>query len=555
MEYFADFETNNNPDDCHVWGYGVVNMEQIEQSFCYGTSISEFMSIVCSGIYPKCYFHNLNFDGAFIMHYLFDNGFIHTTDKKMKKKQFKAVIGEDRQIYSIKVKWGAAKSSVTTFLDSAKILISSIEELGELIGEETKGKIDYNKNRPKGYEPTFDEIDYIYRDVAIGAKAIKKAKEMGIDRMTIGSSAMESFKLSIGKKKYDYYFPVIPVEIDTFIRDAYKGGFNYLSPNFVNKEVGEGIVLDFNGIYPYHLKNRPMPVGFPKRFEHKYHKNDDYPLFFQRFTAIFRLKEGGLPFIRIANDLRFNASANIETTNGEEVTLTLAAPDFELFVENYDIDAIIYEGGYMFRAETGIFDKYVDKWEKEKELCTKNGNKVGRKLAKRMNNSLGGKFGTHRGLINRVPMRDDRKNLYYMEQTAIEQDKGYVPVAAYMNSWARFTEINTALSVKERLIYTDTDSLHLTGTEIPTHIPIDQGKAGYWKVERVFSRAKFLKRKCYIEEENGEVKVTITGMPSRIHNQVTFENFRPGVLYRGKLTSEHVPGGVVLTETPFWIKC
>jgi hypothetical protein len=43
-------------------------------------------------------------------------------------------------------------------------------------------------------------------------------------------------------------------------------------------------------------------------------------------------------------------------------------------------------------------------------------------------------------------------------------------------------------------------------------------------------------------------------MPSRCHDQVTFDNFEIGATYSGKLYRRNVPGGVVLYEGDFKIR-
>ena len=42
-------------------------------------------------------------------------------------------------------------------------------------------------------------------------------------------------------------------------------------------------------------------------------------------------------------------------------------------------------------------------------------------------------------------------------------------------------------------------------------------------------------------------------MPKACHSQVTFENFKVGAVYTGKLIPKHVDGGTILEETTFQI--
>ena len=77
---------------------------------------------------------------------------------------------------------------------------------------------------------------------------------------------------------------------------------------------------------------------------------------------------------------------------------------------------------------------------------------------------------------------------------------------------------------------------------------------GAWKHEATFSKARFIRQKCYIEEIDGEIKITCAGLPKNCYDFVTWDNFRTGFTCGGKLTYSHVKGGVILKETEFTIK-
>lgn len=109
------------------------------------------------------------------------------------------------------------------------------------------------------------------------------------------------------------------------------------------------------------------------------------------------------------------------------------------------------------------------------------------------------------------------------------------------------------------------DSIHmreLPEEELKQFIDIDDYRLGAWKLESKFKRGKFLRQKCYVEEDyNGELNVTIAGLPHRLHKYITFENFKVGFSILAsdttkdhKLTYKHVNGGVLLVETDFTIK-
>ena len=106
----------------------------------------------------------------------------------------------------------------------------------------TKLKIDYTAYREEGHELTQEEISYIHNDVAIVASALKTLFDEGLTKLTQASNAMYDYKLSIGKKAFEYWYPVL--ENDDTLRKSYKVGFTYLNDKYINKEVKDGIVLD-----------------------------------------------------------------------------------------------------------------------------------------------------------------------------------------------------------------------------------------------------------------------------------------------------------------------
>ena len=113
--------------------------------------------------------------------------------------------------------------------------------------------------------------------------------------------------------------------------------------------------------------------------------------------------------------------------------------------------------------------------------------------------------------------------------------------------------INT---VKTCTTIPDTDSIHcgITIEELQQFCEIDNVKLGAWKHEGTFTKAKFIRQKCYLEEMNNEINITCAGMPKTCYDFVTWENFKTGFTCGGKLTFKHVKGGVKLVETDFTIK-
>jgi hypothetical protein len=183
-------------------------------------------------------------------------------------------------------------------------------------------------------------------------------------------------------------------------------------------------------------------------------------------------------------------------------------------------------------------------------------------------------------VTGKVPYLKEDGALGFTSGEEETKDPVYTPMGVFITSWARYTTITTAQKCYDRILYCDTDSIHILGTDIPEVIAdlIDPKKLGYWKHESTFKRAKFVKQKTYVEdiygkmvwddEEQMEVfeecepseatttklNVKCAGMSEKAKANVTFENFDVGLTVKGNLKPKQVPGGVVLLDDEFTIK-
>ena len=104
--------------------------------------------------------------------------------------------------------------------------------------------------------------------------------------------------------------------------------------------------------------------------------------------------------------------------------------------------------------------------------------------------------------------------------------------------------------------------LELPEEELKEFIDIDDYRLGAWKLESTFKRGRYLRQKAYIEEGyDGEMNVTIAGLPKKLGKYVNFDNFNIGFSILAsdetkehKLTYRHVKGGVLLEDTDFTIQ-
>ena len=563
--FTADFETATwLEDESYVWAWALCDIEDPDK-VDIGNSIDSFFERIKKENNPYVYFHNLKFDGEFILYYLMSNGYEYVEKREKRNNTFSTLISDMGLFYSIEVYFEVGKKTKkVTFIDSLKIINQTVESMPKTFKiPEKKLEIDYNLPREVGHILTKEEIDYVKNDVVIVARALSYLFGMGLTRMTAGSNALGEYKNIMRLNRFRALYKPLNYDIDKDIRRAYRGGFTYCNPLYKGKTTGEGEVLDVNSLYPSVMYNEILPFGEPFFYNGEYVEDKVYPLYIQRLTCSFKIKEGKIPTIQIKHS-RFVDNEYITDSGIEPVALTLTSIDLKLFLEQYDVYDLHYECGWKFKGMRGLFTSYIDKWIEVKNESTITGNKGMRQVAKIMLNSLYGKFATSLDVQSKIPYLEDDIVKYRLGEKD-KKDGVYLPMGAFITAYARDKTIRTSQAIKTYSIekygkdlycYSDTDSIHtlLPIEELQKFCEIDDVKLGAWKHESHFTRAKFIRQKTYLEEIDGEINITCAGLPNRCYDQVTWENFKEGLKVDGKLAFKHVKGGVNLVETEFTIK-
>lgn len=577
----ADFETTTDIDDCRVWAWAICEIGEVE-NFYTGNDIDSFMEFVQTEIHNgKYYFHNAKFDFQFIISWLLTHGFIHIEDKKDRDDlTFTTLITDTGQYYSMEVffKVHGKKVIKATFYDSLKILNFSVSQIAKDFDLPIrKLELDYKSKRKIGHQLTDHEIDYIKNDVEIMARALEIMFARGLTKMTIGSDALHNYKQM--NENFKQFFPVLDFDIDKDIRKSYKGGFTYLNPLYKGKESGKGIVFDKNSMYPAKMVQEYLPIGRPEYFEGQYKIDETYPLYSQTLTCVFKIKPGKIPSIQIKKSSYFLPNEYVENSDDQPVTLTLTTPDLELFLQQYDVWDLEWQGGWKFRQAKGLFDKYINYWTEQKIKSKKEGNSAMYTISKLLLNSLYGKMGLNPLCGRKTPYLDENGIVRYKTEDVEKRDPIYVAEAAFITAYARRDIIETSQTIRDyslekygydAYIYSDTDSIH---TNLPEEdidglakiMDIDDYRLGAWKLESRFKRGKYLRQKCYIEQDyNDVIHATVAGLPKKLSHLLNFDNFDIGFTTAdftpeqigeagNKLTYKYVKGGVVLIDTDFSI--
>lgn len=562
--YTADFETTTSENFkrdgiVRVWAVNVCDIDTCTSVFT-SNNIDDFFKWCEKGENKEIYFHNLKFDGTFIIDWLYRHNYKYA-DNDPFAKSFKTLISDMGVWYEITIYYKVFNKRYhkVVIRDSLKKLPFSVHEISKAFNLETqKLEIDYNAYRAENYELNEQELKYIENDTKIVAEALRIQYSKGLEKMTIGADALNSFKNILSKKAFKYLFPVLNNEIDRDIRSSYKGGFVYLNPKHTNKVLNNVISFDVNSLYPSVMYDNAMPYQQPKYFKGKYKQDDLYPLFIQNIYVNFELKTGYLPTIQIKNNFRFKPTEYVTSSNNEMINLVLTSVDLALFLEHYNIMDIDYIDGFKFKQVRNLFKDYIEYWIEIKKSSTG----AMRTLAKLMLNSLYGKFGTNPKKCQLKPIFDKEENqVKYQRQEETIEDSVYTALASFVTAYARNKTIRTAQKVYKYFVYADTDSIHLVNTsyeEISKLIDVDDKNLGAWKYEGLAERAKFLRAKTYVKEKviDNEKKlfVTCAGMPDTCKENVTFDNFVVGAKFGGKLQSKRVRGGTILQDIEFTIQ-
>lgn len=582
QHFMCDFETTvyDGQEDTQVWASAIVpiSTQGITDSTTQDVQIFHSIDALFDYVFELkqnsiLYFHNLKFDGEFILYYLIHKEkFTHALedvngvkkwkkDRDMKSGEFKYMISDMGQWYDIVLKKG---SQLIQIRDSLKLLPFSVKRIGLSFGTRHK-KLDmeYDGFRYPGCEITDKEKEYIANDVLVVKEALEIMFNQGHNNLTIGSCCMQEFRRITGKADYNLFFPdLYGIELNEtehgepnageWIRHSYRGGWCYLVKGKENKLYHNGTTADVNSLYPSVMSSESgslYPCGKPKFWtgalpdeaigENKY--------YFIRIRTRFRIKPLHLPFIQVKGSPLYRSTECLVTsdvynkkdgcyydeyididgsTKPAIVELTLTMTDYQLIKEHYDLYDLEEIDGCWFWGQVGIFDMYIDKYKKIK-LESKG---AVRELAKLFLNNLYGKMATNTNSSFKLCYTREDGSLGFETQEEHDKKPGYIAVGSAITSYARNFTIRAAQKnyhgkTKPGFIYADTDSIHC---DLPPDkiegIKVHDKDFCCWKLEAQWDVAWFCRQKTYIEHvvaenlqpiEKPYYNIKCAGMPQR----------------------------------------
>ena len=657
--YVADFETTvyEGQKSTEVWAAAIVELHSEDVSIFH--SIDELFNYICSFDYNSIiYFHNLKFDGEFWIHYLltktnFKQAFVKVDDvndgyfkdrRDLHSKEFIYSISSKGMWYSITIKNG---KYFIELRDSLKLIPTTVKRMGESFKtKHQKSSIEYTGYRYAGCEITDEEKSYIANDVLVVKEVLEIMYSEGHTSLTIGSCCLQEYKNNNIFYDYDASLPnlyeiEIPKEdfgsetIGNYIRNSYRGGWCYVVDGKRNKIHTNGTTADVNSLYPSMMHSESgnkYPIGKPQFWIGDYIPNealDDDHYYFIRINTQFKIKPKYLPCIQVKGSPFYRPNEWLKTSdiyskvdheyhsriidlNGNEVpasvTLTLTQTDFDLIREHYFlINCKILDGCY-FRAISGLFDEYIDKYKNIKI----NSKGAVREIAKLFLNNLYGKMATSTDSSFKVAYLHEDNSLGFVPVIQNKKKPGYIPIGSAITSYARNFTIRAAqknyYGVRNRgFIYADTDSIHcdLSPDELKG-IKVDNTAFCCWKLESCWDKAVFIRQKTYAEHVTHENLIPVqeldipkepyweikcAGMPDTCKNLFllsmnkntakilnsewfdlvddeyktadivqflsktrTIKDFNYDLQIPGKLIPKHIDGGIILTDTLYTMK-
>ena len=590
--FVGDFETTvyDGQTDTEVWASALVEMDT-EDVMVFGSIDSTFSFLQAQKENIIVYYHNLKFDGSFILSYLLtelnyeqaydiidEEKFIvqWRDDKYMKNKQVKYQISAMGQWYKIVVK---THNKFIEFRDSVKLLPFKVEEIGKSFKtKHQKLSMEYKGKRYANCYISPEELEYIKNDVLVVKEALEIMFEEGHKKLTIGSCCLAEFKKTIMRVDYENWFPdLYQIELDEnlygsptigdYIHHSYHGGWCYVVLGKECTRKHNGITIDVNSLYPSVMSGQSgnrYPIGKPKFWKGNYippEAEGDNKFYFVRIKTRFQIKEDMLPFIQLKRDARYDSTEMLTTSdvywNGQyyrytkrpdgtlhDTTqiLTLTMMDYELLKKHYELfDFEILDGCYFY-AMVGLFDEYIEKYKKQK--MTSKGAK--RQLAKLFLNNLYGKMASNTNSSFKVAFVKEDMSLGFKIVSAHDKKPGYIPIGSAITSYARcFTITAAQLNYhgvdKPGFIYADTDSIHC---DLPVEelvgVTLHDTEFCCWKPEASWDEAIFTRQKTYIEHvvaENLEpieqpyYNIKCAGMPEKCKQlfNVSLDGFVEGM--------------------------
>lgn len=457
------------------------------------------------------YFHNFSrFDGIILLKHLACHH---------KNYRFKPLLRNNR-LYELAVYSG--RKMLFRFRDSLNLLPGKLDSLAKNLCPELgrKGSIDHENVTISNLASKKEEyIEYLKRDVLLLGGVMQKAQEIywKLFKVDIETKiTLPSLALTIFRLKYydDSNWPIhIPNKNeDTFIRRAYYGGHTD-----VYIPCGEDLYYyDVNSLYPFVMKEFPMPGGVPVWHGNLEGKDlDSMCGFIEAYVVCPKtIKRPFLPYRDMKNkSLIFPTGEFVGVYYSEELKFAKGL--------GYTVIPI---SGYLFEKKESPFKGFVSSLFESRLEARKEGNEALAYVYKILMNSLYGRFGInpkstitevcsearykhlirHSNLIHADMLSENNYILSYHSDAGEGPDYWNPPKNSAVQLAAARIYMYPYIS-REDCYYTDADSVVL-GSPLPEDL-ISSKVLGLFKLEDRIMKGYFIAPKayCYFTKEGAQI--------------------------------------------------
>ena len=479
---------------------------------------------------------------------LHKNGYeIISEYKDIKPNTFLCAVSDDKEVFFLNIyqQKGKSKKTITKKVGNLrKIYNAKIEQIAKDFNTEIEPNPFYTHNDNNIYYRIFLEnrakITYI---------AYEKIKSLGVKSSTPASEGMRRFKSYYGKSFFRDFTSDVP---DYELRYGYSGGTTYIREGDKQEIFYNGVCYDCNSMYGYCAYAFDMPYKRAIAFEGKYEYDEFFPLYLQLISCSIKKKPGKWPCFVEQGNFAINKDQIIDT-EGELLVLMLTNYDMKNLFENYKVSNLEYLGGYKFQVlpKEKIMPFFHELFS-IKENADKNKIVWARKLSKSIIVSTIGKFAQRTKVRNIIP--EIIGECVYYKTIDKEIPEMYLPFAIFVNAAARRVLNKAANANIDRLIYTATDCMFLTGTEPPKGIEIDNHKIGAWKLNEEYTRLKIIDVNMYaLERPDGSTKIACIGLSEEATKGMKFDEFYSGKVIENNPQRVSTIGGLKIVNKKYII--
>lgn len=428
--------------------------------------------------------------------------------------------------------------------DSYRLLPQSLAKLSKDMGVETP-KLDLEGVHPEDLYHTNPELfhQYLKHDTIAVSEILLKfwhtvnevicitnpAREL---KGTVASMAMYIFRLEFLKTVIRVPWTKFVKEIE---RKTYHGGL-VLAPNHGIYEDCTGI--DVNSSFASIMATINLPADCLVTSVDKYH-----PGKLGMYYIDYRTDDETFPYI-------YDETGKLSTAGRAWVT-SLELED----IFNHGTARVIR--GIVYQKTAPLLKEYAERIFKLKS-DSKKSNPAIYMVSKLLLNALYGKFAQSEigtklvsadtpGMLDRVNKAIENRRggnpreiirllgRYYQVETPMRSEYTFVGIASMITAGARLKLINAVRANRERALYTDTDSLIVTGDI--TGLPIGSG-LGEWSIEFTQCEFNLMGRKIYgVVDKNGNVlKIRMKGISlKKIKDKTEFNDYQMEIIRKMQL--------------------